>query len=537
MEKIIYADDICRQTFLVSEFLKKDGSYHSSVKEMLKDRLRNKENYVLFCPECGEGSRVSDYSFGPSGILFLHDIKGRCPKCGKGLTGSGYHDGDIDQCRPLSLNGAEVIATASRGVLVPGKVSCRRSEDRIVIGVWQTKVSALCSFGRYYLKKSSIYSRIVFNLRSGLTYVMSPLSKENAKSGRRISSMSFACRAPWPVLPQQYAPICSFLDSCFPEASFASGRKQSLTPYSRANYLKDLSAPDRLAVLKCTEGLPEISKELSQSIRKIKKAASEKDFSCLPGYVQKKSVKRRLSKNICLFLLYRWLFRAGVRDVNVQNAVADEALKDGSPADIISRALQFSSEENLDFVKWASKGRNAKSLKSLLKDILGGESMDICQDSSDMLDCYEDRGIRELENCGSLKEIHGRLMRFERQICSPNRKISYDEDEIKLEEELDGYSFRLAENTDALHSIADEMDICVSAYANAAVNKVCTIMTMEKGGRRLACMELRKKDGTFAMVQLKAKYNGPVKETSPVRKWAEKHGIRTENCEDLREAA
>ena len=79
MEKITYADEISKQTFLVSEFLRKDGSYHSSVKEMLKDRLRNKENYVLFCPECGEGSRVNDYSFGPSGILFLHDIKGRCP--------------------------------------------------------------------------------------------------------------------------------------------------------------------------------------------------------------------------------------------------------------------------------------------------------------------------------------------------------------------------------------------------------------------------------------------------------------------------
>ena len=69
------------------------------------------------------------------------------------------------------------------------------------------------------------------------------------------------------------------------------------------------------------------------------------------------------------------------------------------------------------------------------------------------------------------------------------------------------------------------MGICVGSYGREAVAKNCTILTMQKAEKYVACIELRINKKKARIVQMKSRFNHTVTEIEPIVKWVEETGV------------
>ena len=263
-------------------------------------------------------------------------------------------------------------------------------------------------------------------------------------------------------------------------------------------------------------------------IHEMKKALVTNSFDMLPKYMQKKSIKQRLRKNITMTAVYRWLYKFGIKDINIMNNIVDEI----SPKAF--RQMQSNmcdpTENLLPFIHWLLEGRNAESIKAII--INAFENDYHLRDSARMYAQALAAGVTTIDNSGNIREIHDRIMHEYNRMRFRNRVISYDKTEKRFEQTVDDYQFILAEDTDRLYDIGNNLRICVGSYGENAVAKRCTIITMQKDNNYVACIELRKQQGQWYMNQLKAKFNHTVQEIEPVIKWVESTGIKVDTCSD-----
>ena len=96
-----------------------------------------------------------------------------------------------------------------------------------------------------------------------------------------------------------------------------------------------------------------------------------------------------------------------------------------------------------------------------------------------------------------------------------------------LEDDIDGYSFRLPKNSFQLCEIGTALHNCVASYAEKVFKKKSTIVYVKRDDKYQLCIEVQGNE----IVQERADRNAaPSSEEKIIlQKWHERHGLKT-NC-------
>jgi hypothetical protein len=128
----------------------------------------------------------------------------------------------------------------------------------------------------------------------------------------------------------------------------------------------------------------------------------------------------------------------------------------------------------------------------------------------------------------SLKEIHDDLSLIIDKIKYANAEIKYTNREKHLENSIDGYTFKLAVDTNELVAIGQEMKICVGSYREQAISKQSLIISIRDDSKYVGCIEL---DNSFGLRQIKGNRNSYLigEVGNAAIKWVKTSGVKDYN--------
>ena len=569
-----------------TEHLDADGNIFKSTKALVEAMMNRtaKDVAVLFCPECHEGSRLIEWI--PSNKAKLKGehastpYKGniKCPHCGHKIVNVKwsveptftYHKVETPQKNEedfLPFDEVEKMEYVEdrdhptiyleryqrEGIHVAhcantGSVTIKTflkvwpvSDDKLAME-WSAKyASPKTMYGKYWLQKSTERYRIVFNLKTGQTYIMQGIDAfgkrvKNNMLKSRINKISLAANnynlnmfgfhnEMKDVVLKALAEYHGFEN----QAAKAMDGKCGAGYVAQLNYFYCVPEQHLQPLFDfCHNCDNEVSKRM---VHDMKKALTNNSFEVFPKYMQKRSIKQRLRQNITMSAVYRWLHKFGITDINIMNNIVDNLSREAFRR--MHTNMCDDTRHVVAFVKWLIEGRNAESIKTII--INSFENDYWLHDSIRMFEQVMATGI-EVDNSGNIKEIHDRIMHEYNKMRFKNRVIQYEKSEQNFEQTVDDYQFVLAEDTDRLYDIGNNLRICVGSYGERAVAKHCTIVTMQKDNSYVACIELRKMHGQWYMNQLKAKFNHTVQDIDPVIKWVASTGIITDDCNDYQRA-
>ena len=110
-----------------------------------------------------------------------------------------------------------------------------------------------------------------------------------------------------------------------------------------------------------------------------------------------------------------------------------------------------------------------------------------------------------------------------------NKKITFKYSQIQqaLEDDIDGYSFRLSKNSFQLCEIGTALHNCVASYAEKVSKNESTIVYVTKDDKYQICIEIQYNE----IIQERTDRNAAPssEEIIILQKWHERHGLKT-NC-------
>lgn len=141
---------------------------------------------------------------------------------------------------------------------------------------------------------------------------------------------------------------------------------------------------------------------------------------------------------------------------------------------------------------------------------------------------------------GSIMEIHDNITKIHKLLGQSPLPIEVTKSEKEFECNIGGYSFVCADNTAQLHWTGSMMNICVGSYSSMAIKKDLSIFLVIKNNDPVVCIELRGK----RVVQAKAYGNNRDSETRQLEgelsdivvKWIKINGLTT-TCSDIKNEA
>jgi hypothetical protein len=266
------------------------------------------------------------------------------------------------------------------------------------------------------------------------------------------------------------------------------------------------------------------AKELLETVMKNAKVPSSKKI--------KKIIASDLMKaNSVLFFI-----KCGFKDIN-----------------IIQRFIELPTNKQESFKHCVSKAE-FKMLKTLIVDLIEkkGESKTFSALFSDtkMPSYYivdtarmyvkfkaENMLIKEYYT-DSLRKIHDRLSRDYPKIKYKNQIIEYPKKSEKYNMVIDEkYEFSLAEDTNELVRIGQELKICVGGYRDVALNGSSRIVSIKQEGKYVGCIQLS--SNFKQLIQAKAFCNNRLQEYKAyaLKEWVEKLEIDAKDCYDYEHIA
>lgn len=497
---------------------------------------------ILLCPHCGKGAEIAKYYVDSKHI--------KCPHCGEMSTVDAKYNRSLktpEDLEDIYANGIlidgkhAIVLTTRHPLCFTRKINYWLDDDKLTVSIERVQYQGLGVKGQYWIKKRFFKNRIVFNFKTGQSYLFRDIDsngKPIAPKEPRIKNIS---------LGQCHAGILQ-LDKLLKDIGikvFGKDRVEAIDRYTKQYDGINIVSFARLNYFSCFDTeqfkkiLPHINQYMPYSTRRdfsfLKKLQSTQDTNLLPKYMQKKSVKRHIAKNPMNYIVYKYLHYFGIKDINIINRFIDTVLESAPhkySACIGCLLNRASVPDTKAFVKWLINGKDAKGIYSSLVSLFGSKNFWLFNDATQMMNNIVKNGGVLPDNHGSLKEIHDLLTVEDRHIRFKNREISYSEKELSLAHEYDNYSFELPKDTDTLYEIGRVLSICVGSYGNNAIAKQCTIVAVKKDNKYTACIELRPFGSKYKMVQLKARFNHTVTDINPVNKWIEDTEISVENCCD-----
>ena len=108
-------------------------------------------------------------------------------------------------------------------------------------------------------------------------------------------------------------------------------------------------------------------------------------------------------------------------------------------------------------------------------------------------------------------------------MSNKNITFKYSEEQKKLEDDIDGYSFRLPQTSYQLCEIGTSLHNCVASYTDNVQKKECTIVYATKNDEYKICIEVREKE----IFQERIDRNASPDEEEKIilQKWHERHSL------------
>ena len=126
---------------------------------------------------------------------------------------------------------------------------------------------------------------------------------------------------------------------------------------------------------------------------------------------------------------------------------------------------------------------------------------------------------------GFTKFNHDALSNISYQVKNKNIVFEYSREQEKLEDDIDGFSFRLPKDSYQLCEIGTALHNCVASYAESVEKKECTIVYVQKDGQYKICIEVREKEILQERIDRNA--SPGTEENSVLEKWHGRHALRS----------
>ena len=213
----------------------------------------------------------------------------------------------------------------------------------------------------------------------------------------------------------------------------------------------------------------------------------------------------------------------GFRDMNLYNRVIISSEYSGKIDWTNQRSLAF-------FCQYSIKKRGQKATMNTILKTTGVDAFfnDYFRDGLDMFAKYfkhiPDTLKTDILTDGFTQFNHDALANIAYRYENKNITFTYTDEQKKLEDDIDGYCFRLPENSYELCEIGTSLHNCVATYASSVKDKACTIVYATKDDKYEICIEVRKNE----VWQQRMDHNkNPDKEQQEVlSKWRTRHNLQ-----------
>ena len=250
-----------------------------------------------------------------------------------------------------------------------------------------------------------------------------------------------------------------------------------------------------------------------------------------------KSLRRVFPEKPWIIYTYFHLRDCGFRDINLYNQVITNKEKTQKIDEENPKALAF-------FCRYSIKKRGEKAtLNTILrKKDFTYELEGADRTFSDGLQMFAKyfrhipQSLRQnILRKGFTETNHAALSNIAYRCENKRINFSYTDEEKALEDEIDGYLFRLPKTSYQLCEIANTLYNCAASYVDKVQKKDCTIVYAEKDGKYRICIEVQGNE----IIQERIHHNkDPEKEErTALRKWHKKHKLTIQKPQELDEEA
>ena len=300
------------------------------------------------------------------------------------------------------------------------------------------------------------------------------------------------------------------------------------------NYLSEENTKPRylsemyvLTKLPCEPNLYEVLMNKELNDLKFNFKYDRSDTKILASFLQKAHLKdyrilrKVYAKHPIVLLLCMRLHDSGFRDINLYNRVIESEENREEIRHLDRKSLVF-------FSKYSIKKRGQLSTMNTI--LRKSEDVDyfMKDDAFCMFRSYFRHIPEELRKDiledGFTRFNHDALCKV--SFSTENRSITfkYSGEQKKLEDDIDGYSFRLPKTNMQMCEIGTALHNCVASYAEIVEGKECTIVYAKKDGEYKICIEVRGKEVCQERIDRNEAPTG--EEKAVLSKWHERHGLK-----------
>ena len=251
------------------------------------------------------------------------------------------------------------------------------------------------------------------------------------------------------------------------------------------------------------------------------------DTKVLASFLQKAHLKdyrilrKVYAKHPIVLLLCMRLHDSGFRDINLYNRVIESEENREEIRHLDRKSLVF-------FSKYSIKKRGQLSTMNTI--LRKSEDVDyfMKDDAFCMFRSYFRHIPEELRKDiledGFTRFNHDALCKVSFSAENRNITFKYSGEQKNLEDDIDGYSFRLPKTNMQMCEIGTALHNCVASYAEIVEGKECTIVYAKKDGEYKICIEVRGKEVCQERID---RNEAPTEEEKAVLiKWHERHGLK-----------
>lgn len=300
------------------------------------------------------------------------------------------------------------------------------------------------------------------------------------------------------------------------------------------NYLSEENTKPRylsemyvLTKLPCEPNLYEVLMNKELNDLKFNFKYDRSDTKVLASFLQKAHLKdyrilrKVYAKHPIVLLLCMRLHDSGFRDINLYNRVIESEENREEIRHLDRKSLIF-------FSKYSIKKRGQLSTMNTI--LRKSEDVDyfMKDDAFCMFRSYFRHIPEELRKDiledGFTRFNHDALCKVSYSAENRNITFRYSGEQKKLEDDIDGYSFRLPKTNMQMCEIGTALHNCVASYAEIVEGKECTIVYAEKDGEYKICIEVRGKEVCQERIDRNEAPTG--EEKAVLSKWHERHGLK-----------
>ena len=344
---------------------------------------------------------------------------------------------------------------------------------------------------------------------------------------------------PKAVLCEAYKKLCSLAQKYtgLKNVPTASDPLSKMKKNEDARFLSEMYI---LTKLPCEPKLYGILMNQEVHELKIHFRYKRKDTKVLNKFLHKAHIKnyrilkKEYAENPLSLLTFRRLKDAGFRDLNLYNKVIQNQ-------DFLEEINNAPRKALIFFLRYSLKHRSEiATLNTFLKTKDGfnnnenAEVMDFYLDKYDAMEMFQKyfRHIPKQLRKDILKDgfttfNHDALANLTYRVKNKKITFKYSQMQQALEDDIDGYSFRLPQNSFQLCEIGTVLHNCVASYAENISKNESTIIYVTKEDRYQLCIEVQGNE----IVQERADRNAAPssEEKLLLQKWHERHSLKT-NC-------